>query len=262
MTSQIPTLFTQTLAGNYDDPAPWQAVHKLHALATQEVLDQAVAWSKSSDPRLRARGADVLGQLSNDSKNGNNLFREERFLAISRILQVEKNAAVLASALYAIGHLYDARAAPLIMPSATHQDANVRHAVSCALGSYADDEIAVGGLIQLMEDVDAEVRDWATFGLGVRGSADSPRIRAALIQRLTDTDENVWEEAMVGLAKRMEPAVVPIVKARLAIEELNSPRAIEAASYLLELNRDDFSKAQWLEMLNRRFPGPAKTASY
>ena len=50
-----------------------------------------------------------------------------------------------------------------------------------------------------------DLRDWATFGLGVQGSSDSFAIRDALLERLSDADQDVREEAMVGLGKRKNP---------------------------------------------------------
>jgi hypothetical protein len=52
-----------------------------------------------------------------------------------------------------------------------------------------------------MGDANEEVRDWATFGFGVLGDLDSADIRDALLQRLSDANEHVRDEAMATLGK-------------------------------------------------------------
>src|SRR6185437_15511526 len=47
-------------------------------------------------------------------------------------------------------------------------------AVACALGSYPNDPQAVPALLDLTNDTDEDVRDWAVFGLGNLGDSDSP----------------------------------------------------------------------------------------
>lgn len=77
-------------------------------------------------------------------------------------------------------------------------------AVACALISFGDDPQAAQALMELTQDTDEDVRDWATFGLGVFGQLDSPEIREALVTRLSDTNADVRAEALAGLAARKE----------------------------------------------------------
>jgi hypothetical protein len=61
--AQMDELFTQTLTGDYDDEAPWEAVDKLRHLGTRQVFECAAEWCTSDDALKRARGADVLSQI-------------------------------------------------------------------------------------------------------------------------------------------------------------------------------------------------------
>jgi HEAT repeat protein len=49
-----------------------------------------------------------------------------------------------------------------------------------------DTPAVVDALIRLCCDADRDVRDWATFTLGSQFESDSPSLRAALHERLTD----------------------------------------------------------------------------
>src|SRR5271166_6200884 len=115
------------------------------------------------------------------------------------MLETEQEHLVLASAISALGHLGNDKAIPLILRFQDHSDENVRFAVAFSLCCFPDDSGAVDGLLKLTRDPDAEVRDWTVFGLGVLGSADRPEIREPLLRCLTDADEDVSEEAAVGL---------------------------------------------------------------
>jgi HEAT repeat protein len=84
----------------------------------------------------------------------------------------------------------------------------------------------------LAQDTDEHVRDWATFGLGVLGQVDSPEIREALVTRLSDTNLDVREEALVGLAKRKDRKAIPALIGELSQGDL-SDRLREASEAFL-----------------------------
>ena len=70
-------------------------------------------------------------------------------------------------------------------------------------------------MLKLTADTDEDVRDWAAFGIGVLGDIDSPEVRDALAACLQDANEEVREEAMVGLAKRKDQRVLPALRSAL-----------------------------------------------
>ena len=153
------------------------------------------------------------------------------------MLENEQEALVLDSAICALGHLYVPAAIPLILRFQDHPDKNVRFAVSVALGSFPNDPQSVDGLLKLTSDPDAEVRDWAVFGLGVQGDVDSPEIREALFRCLDDANVDVREEALVGLAKRQDRRVLPTLRTMLDEPELRV-RVAEAATAFLGMDHD------------------------
>ncbi len=141
-------------------------------------------------------------------RNGTDNFPEESYLAVSQMLQQENEIQPLSSAIHALGHLDDPAAIPLILSYQQHPEAEIRFAIACALGSFANNPKAIPALMILTSDADDDVRDWAVFGLGNLGDADSAEIRDAIFARLNDPNEDVREEAMVGLAKRKDQRVL------------------------------------------------------
>ena len=92
--------------------------------------------------------------------------------------------------------------------------------------------------MKLASDVDAEIRDWAVFGLAF-ADADSPEIRKLLLRCLDDSDTDVREEAAVGLGRRGDPRVVPKLLSMLAVDEpAVKVRVAEATVALLRLDKD------------------------
>jgi HEAT repeat protein len=253
--AQIDELFAQTLTGDYDDDAQWQAVAKLRKLGTRPVYERAAEWCISSDPLKRARGADVLAQIGRTIEHPQNNFPEESYSVVSQLALHEKDPLPLSSAIHALGHIGNFHALPLMVQNCSHEDDKVRFAVACALGNFADDPRAVRALIVLMEDRDEDVRDWATFGLGVLGHADSPEIRVALLKRTNDPNPNVRGEALAGLANRGESQAIPPLVAELNQGTVSDPLREAAESFLGESEQHekwdghDFAKA-----LKLRFP--------
>jgi hypothetical protein len=86
---------------------------------------------------------------------------------------------------------------------------------------------AIAALIALTGDTDSDVRDWATFSLGVQSRADSDAIRDAFVARLDDEEGDTRFEAVTGLARRGDPRALAEVARRLDDET--------ATIYLLDL---------------------------
>jgi hypothetical protein len=88
-------------------------------------------------------------------------------------------------------------------------------------------------LMCLMQDVSDEVRDWATFGLGSQLTVDTSGVRAALFERASDSNEDVRDEAIVGLALRRDRRALGLVQAELATDHVG-PLIWEAAEHLAD----------------------------
>ena len=100
----------------------------------------------------------------------------------------------------------------------------------------------------------SDVRDWAVFGLGVQGDCDPPEIRETLLRCLNDTDEDVHEEAAVGLGKRSDQRLIPQLRAMLDQGEITG-RMAEAATGLLELDEapPEWTPADYRAALSAKF---------
>jgi HEAT repeat protein len=247
-------IFTRSLSGDYHGDDPWQAVRALRRMGTRAVLDYAAQWCRSENPLKRARGADVLAQLGKSADHPTNNFPDESFLVVAKLISEEKDPLPLMSAIYALGHIGNPLAIPLILRHRASVNPQIRFAVAFALGSFTNSPTAIDGLLSLTEDVDEDVRDWAIFGLGVLGKSDSPQIRDALVRGLDDSYEDVREEAMVGLGKRKDPRVLPALLS--ALEQPIAPdRAVEAASEMLDMMNEgeDWLGSDYAAALRARF---------
>lgn len=113
---------------------------------------------------------------------------------------------------------------------------------------------SIRGLTKLTMDSHSDVRDWAVFGLGVQGDCDSLEIRETLLRCLNDTDEDVREEAAVGLGKRHDQRLIPQLRAMLDRGGI-SGRIAEAATGLLELDETppEWTPADYKAALNAKF---------
>ena len=189
---------------NPDTPTGWAAISRLQSRTDNSTLARAIALCESANGKQRRVGAAILGQLGHSSSSGG-VFRSERFGALKQLAEGEarrdQDPEVLGDALVALGHLNDDRAIPVAVSLIGHSSAKVRRGVVMALSRH-DDESAIGGLIQLSCDSDDDIREWATFGLGMLIDTDTDGIRAALLVRLTDDHPDVRVEAIAGLARR------------------------------------------------------------
>ncbi len=223
-------------------------IYELHLRGGSDVFAIAEAFSTRDDVAARRLAADILGQLGPLAYVGAERLRPftKASLPIFGRLLDDADAAVVAAAASGLEHHYDCLPVTQRPALILHPDARVRLSVAqCLRVGHADqvNQTAIDMLMRLMEDNDAIVRDWATFGIGDQCDVDTPLIRDALHRRLCDEDFNTRSEALLGLARRGDARVVPFVEAalsaetvgELAVEAAGAIRAPELLSALQEL---------------------------
>jgi HEAT repeat protein len=201
-----------------DDDARWAAIRELHALGTREVFERAALLCSADDPAARIGGADILGQL--------NEYADEALTILTAMLD-DADAGVVEAVVHALGQRQDARTIEALARAAAHDASNVRWAVATALEDLIADERAERVLLALMRDGDTSVRDRATFAVGSLSDHDTPRIRAALFERLRDEDKCVANEAALGLARRRDARAIPYIA--IALDNAGDEEIEEAA---------------------------------
>jgi HEAT repeat protein len=185
-----------------DDDSRWTAIQQLHALGTREVYERAVGLCAAPSAEERVAAADILGQLTG--------YAEEAMQTLLAMI-VDEDAAVVEAVVHALGQRQDGRTIDALSRAAKHEASNVRWAVATALEDLIADERAERVLLALMKDADTSVRDRATFAVGSLSEHDTPRIRAALAERLRDEDTCVAHEAALGLARRHDARAIPYI---------------------------------------------------
>jgi hypothetical protein len=218
-------LFLLTLDGDYDDDSPREAVHVLQGRATPEVFESAKCYCLSENPKARARGLDVLAQLGAGRPDADRPFISESVSIAADHLR-DPDTEIVRCAAWALSHLGTQQAVSSLIAFRNHSESEVRQAIACCI-ALRDHPKAVNVLVELMDDVNEVVRDWATFSLGSEvigedGSMeyrDSDEIRAALRKRLDDSYEDARREAIWGLAYRRDPQGLQLLLEHLQSEK-------------------------------------------
>ena len=219
-------LISAALRHASDDDLYWDVVWILHRRDTPEVLNRARQLCQSPLCAERRLGADILGQLGVPERT----FPKECMAILLQALHEEKDAEVLSASLIALGHLHEDEAIEPAAQLCRHPNPGVRHGVVSALTGY-EDQRAIETLIGLSKDEDADVRDWATFGLGTQINVDTPTLREALAERLNDVDLVTRCEAIVGLARRGDRRTIPALSKELSSDCVDV-LAVEAAEII------------------------------
>jgi len=209
-----------------DEDLAWDAICALQWRGTHEVLDRAARLCRSLCVVERRLGANMLGQLGLPERT----FPEECLDTLLGMLENERDHGVLYSVLVALSHLHRPEAIGPACRFRGHVDPDVRYGVVFALMGHEDLQ-ALEALIELTRDPEARVRDWATFALGSQVEADTPELRDVLAERLDDEDDDTRAEAFVGLARRGDRRVLPVLRHELASDSVQAP-AVEAAALM------------------------------
>lgn len=186
-----------------DEDTAWDHITFLHRRGTREIFHAARGLIQSACTLERTLGVNILGQLGIPDRS----FPRESIELLLELLQAESDEAVLQAVCIAMGHIHDPLAIPALARLSHHPSEYVRYSVVHGLAGQSD-PLALATLIQLTEDHDDDVRDWATFGLGTLVDDDTPAIRDALLRRTADAYSIVRGEALLGLARRHDERVI------------------------------------------------------
>jgi methionyl-tRNA formyltransferase len=194
--------------GEWTSDAEWAPY--LSALAyrgDEDVLFRARAMATDEDPRERGIAAFLLGQLGTPVPT----FPAESAATLEEMAAREQDAGVLEAIAHGFGHLGEPYGLDTLVALGTHADPRIREAAAIALAGRAAPG-AIDALIRLSRDDETDVRDWATFALGMLAPQDTAELREALAARLADPDPETRLEAVHGLAVRgdqraVEPAL-------------------------------------------------------
>ncbi len=200
---------------NQDEEEYWCHIAILHQRGTICEFEAAKELSESADPVRREIGADILGQLGWSERT----FQAESVEILIKLL-ADPEDDVVASAAFSLGHRNDPAAIATLIKLINHPNDRVRFGVTTGLSCH-DDSHAIEGLIVLSNDKDEEVRNWATFGLGTQIDANTPEICSALLARLSEENQEIRGEALLGLARHHHPEAITYLKQELNGESIN-----------------------------------------
>ena len=230
VSSLIANAIAAARARGVDHDGYWEAIYPLHEADVDAVWNACVPLARDPDARLRVLVPDVLRYLGRRPQPR----LTETVALFDEMLHTDDDARVIAAIGNAFVDIPHPAAVDLMVPFARHADENVRQAVVAALLGHREQR-AVDTLIVLSRDPVVSVRDWATFGLGSQlgepsdeSFFDSEPLRAALVARLEDEDEETRLDAAEGLALRKDERALSTIERALAAD-IVSPIAIDAA---------------------------------
>jgi hypothetical protein len=212
----------------------YRAIRALPAeLGIEAVFGQAAEWVSRADARSRCAGLNVLGVLALDHPE-----------AFAMLLSAVPDAAsdprvtVRRALAKALGTHADERVRPGLVQLMHDEDAGVRVLVAAGLPlTCVDDEAGEREvaplLLNMFSDEDDDVRDWATFALGVQMDIDTADVRDALARMLTDVGGDTAGEAALGLARRHDPRALDVLLTELADANVGN-LYVEGAAYLAD----------------------------
>ncbi len=221
-----PQLLDRILAEPGDD-ARWGLLVDLAKGDPDRSLAEGIDGLASAEASRRETSADLLGQVVQVRRDHVAVMAQ----ALLPRLRLEQDPCALESVICALHYAGDVRAVDGILDHVAHPDADVRFAVTFALGPFVENPYALASLRRLSTDPVDAVRDWATFALAVGGAVDDATIEA-LAARSDDPHDDTRAEAIYGLAVRGDPRARALIDREPTHPE--RPRLIEEARQALD----------------------------
>jgi hypothetical protein len=212
-----------------DDGAAQELVGKI-VQKRDKAFDIALWRLRAGDDAERAMSVYILGLLSAERD-------ESEPDMVARLVEVAKREKVLGvqqALVIAFRYSSDPRAIPQMLTWLKSGEASFRRSVVETLSGCIERNRGpegVDALIHATRDHVEEVRNWATYGLGIIISRDNTKIRDTLMERLEDESANIRRAAMTGLARRRDQRMVPVVLAGLQDDEVTRYE-VQSAGYL------------------------------
>lgn len=244
--------FTQiellALLNNADSLKRETAARILHFKGDHTVVALAKKLCSNKNYKQREIGALILQQI----KIADHEIEEINKLLLT-LASSDKSILVKTSAIYALAHrcrLGFKNYKPLLnllKKTVYSHSARIRSATTFAFSCFYDKD-AIPLLLDLLQDEDDEIRNWAAFAININ-EYNSKKIRDKFAVMLTDPYEEVRYEVIQGLAKRKDKRVTPILQKELqkktiydvyieATGELGDKSLLPTLHRLLE-NQDD-----------------------
>lgn len=253
----IEKLFHRLLT-NKSHKTHWDNVRELRSRGSRAVFYKCETFLRSGNEKERVIAAEILSQLAPPPRP----FIKETLKLFFEVLEKENNSQVISTIFYGIGHNNEhltEKETELICSFKKNKDLDIKHGLVFALGGIKH-MIAIDTLIELSNDKNNRIRDWATFELGSQTDEDNQKIRMALFDRTNDRHMNTKQEAILGLAKRKDERVKEIINRELqeivnyncllfeAIEELDDKVFIDILEKKLDLYADEKNvNLQWIK---------------
>ncbi|MCU1355347.1 MAG: hypothetical protein JWM89_765 [Acidimicrobiales bacterium] len=203
------------VADDADEDVDFSSVASDRKAALVFALELPVGGAEAAE---RSARADLLGAVVNGAEND---LVGPVLEALLAMLEAEQEPYVLTSIAYALGHSWDERARDALLDLATQVDDDVRLAAVHGLPgtrAHSDgpdgDTPVVDALVRSTRDPVAEIRNWATFGLG-QIEAEGPEVDQAFLDRFADPDDDTRSEALRAMADRRDERVVEPLIAEL-----------------------------------------------
>lgn len=186
----------------FESEEEWDLIERLQQRLPQ-ILDRIQILSESDQECARDLAVIALGQNRVREKHQAHQLTQ----VLIEMLRSETSLRVIESIARALGHLADPMASDPLVELSRHRDPAIRWAATFSLCGR-DESRCIEALIVCSSDLDRDVRNWATFGLGSMVDVDMEALCQALVTRLEDADDEIREEAIVGLARRGDVRVI------------------------------------------------------
>lgn len=193
------------LLHNRTDKTYWNNIVALRARPGDTIFTRCHELATTGNEQEKILAVNVLAQLGGTPRP----FYAQSIALYFDMLETTRTPKLISTILYAVGHNNKQLSAAQICHIATfsrHPRKDVRSAVVYALLTV-NDPVAIDTLILLSTDKVADIRNWATFGLGTQLENRDAHIINALWNRINDTNEDTRLEAIAGLAHREDPRV-------------------------------------------------------